>query len=93
MTAYAFVTLDVTDPDKLAAYREVAGDALAKHGGKVLQASGSPSVLEGNITAPQMAVVLAFDTREGAENWRADPELTDTHALRMGSGRTSITLL
>lgn len=93
MTAYAFVTLDVTDPDKLAAYRDVAGDALAKHGGKVLQASASPSVLEGDITAPQMAVVLEFDTREGAENWRADPDLAETHALRTGSGRTSITLL
>lgn len=93
MPAYAFVTLDITNPDKLAAYREKAGDALAKHGGKVLQASASPSILEGDIPVPQMAVVLEFDTREGAESWRADPELTDTHALRTGSGVTTITLL
>ncbi|WP_299673613.1 DUF1330 domain-containing protein [uncultured Roseobacter sp.] len=93
MPAYAFVTLDVTDPDKLAAYRERAGDALAKHGGKVLQASANPTVLEGDVATPQMAVVLEFETREGAEHWRADPELADTHALRTGSGQTSITLL
>lgn len=93
MPAYAFVTLDITNPDKLAAYREQASDALAKHGGKVLQASAAPSVLEGDIATPEMAVVLEFETREGAEQWRADPELAPTHALRTGAGRTSITLL
>lgn len=93
MAAYAFVTLNVTDPDKLAAYRDKAGDALAKHGGKVLQASAAPSILEGDIPTPQMAVVLEFETREAAENWRSDPELADTHALRTGSGTTTITLL
>ncbi|MCV3271706.1 DUF1330 domain-containing protein [Roseobacter sinensis] len=93
MPAYAFVTLDITDPEKLAAYRERAGDALAKHGGKVLQASPEPTVLEGDIAAPQIAVVLEFDTREGAVDWRADPDLVETHALRTSAGRTSITLL
>lgn len=93
MPAYAFVTLDVTNPDKLAAYREVAGDALAKHGGKVLQGSMEPVVLEGDIPAPPMAVVLEFETREGATSWHADPDLMATHALRTGSGKTAITLL
>ncbi len=93
MTAYAFATLDVTHPEKLAAYREKAGAALAKHGGKILQASDSPTVLEGDVTPPQIAVVLEFETREGAERWRADPDLAETHTLRTGSGTTSITLL
>lgn len=93
MPAYAFVTLDVTDTDKLAAYREKAGDALAKHGGKVLQASASPTMLEGDRAAPEMAVVLEFHSREAAENWRADPDLAAVHQLRLQAGATSITLL
>ncbi|GFE51165.1 hypothetical protein So717_29180 [Roseobacter cerasinus] len=93
MPAYVYVTLDVTNTEKLAAYREKAGDALAKHGGRVLQASSSSTVLEGDRPAPGIAVVLEFDTRDAAENWRADPDLATVHQLRMQAGATSITLL
>ena len=93
MTAHAYVTLNVTNPEKLAAYREKAADALAKHGGTVLQASPEPMLLEGDSPLPQMAVILGFPDRDSAIAWRNDPDLADVHALRMDSGETTIVLL
>ena len=93
MTAHAFVTLNVTDPTKLAAYREKAAEALAKHGGSVLQASPEPILLEGKSGLPQMAVVLGFPDRDSAIAWKNDPDLAEVHALRMDSGETTIILL
>ena len=93
MTAHAYVTLNVSNPEKLAAYREKAAAALAKHGGSVLQASPDPMLLEGDTTLPQMAVVLGFPDRDSAIAWRNDPDLADVHALRMESGETTIVLL
>lgn len=35
---YAYANIIVTAPESLAAYKEKAGDALSKHGGRVVQA-------------------------------------------------------
>lgn len=93
MTAHAIVKLHITKPESLAAYREKAADALAKHGGAVLQASRELEVIEGEADLPDMAAILAFPDREAAFAWINDPELADVHALRKGCGCSSIILL
>lgn len=90
---YAYVHLTVTDKEPLAKYREVAGTALAKHGGAVVSASPEITVLEGDLTPPSIAVILSFASKEGALSWINDPELQDVHALRNASGQCSILLL
>ena len=93
MTTHAFVTLTVTEPEQLAAYRDRAAAALEKHGGAVSQASRDLHVLEGKTELPHLAAVLTFPDQEAARNWINDPELTEVHALRRGSGRSTIILL
>lgn len=93
MTAYAYVNLTITNPDSFAAYREKAGDALKKHGGAPLEVSKESEVIEGTATAPTVAVILAFPDRVAAKAWINDPELGEIHALREGSGTSTITLL
>ncbi len=93
MTAYAYVNLSITNPDSFAAYRERAGDALKKHGGAPLEVSKESEVIEGTATAPTVAVILTFPDREAVKAWINDPELADIHALREGSGTSTITLL
>lgn len=93
MTAHAIVTLNVTKPEKLAIYREKATEALAKHGGSILQASPEPILLEGEAEFPQMVALLAFPDRDSAIAWKNDPDLAEIHALRMDSGKTTIILL
>lgn len=90
---YATVHMTISNKDSLSAYREKAGDALAKHGGSVLSAAPSPTVFEGDISAPDMAAVLSFPDRDSALAWINDPELTDVHALRRGAGNSAIVLV
>ncbi|MFK7940503.1 MAG: DUF1330 domain-containing protein [Roseovarius sp.] len=90
---YAIAHLNVTDPESLSAYRGVASEALARHGGKVVQASTDLSALDGTPDLPHGIAVLTFETTEGANAWINDPDLADVHALRRKIGRVDITLL
>lgn len=93
MATHAVFTLSLTNPDRLAQYREVAAQALAKHGGAVVQASGSITRLDGDQDTPTMAAVLSFPDADAALAWHADPELAETHDLRRGAGNTNLILL
>ena len=90
---YAYAKLTVTNPDALAEYRDVAGEALAKHGGKVESATGAFTVLDGAPDAPNVAALLSFPNKEAAMAWSADPDLADVHALRRSAGASDILLL
>jgi len=90
---YAYVKLTVNNPDALASYRDVAGPALAKHGGKAESASKEFTVLEGSPDQPDMAAILSFPNKESALAWANDPELKDVHALRRSAGGSDILLL
>ena len=90
---YAVFKATVTDPESLAAYREEAAAALAKHGGKVVQATPAPTALDGNPHIPSIAAVLSFPDASAARAWISDPELADIHDLRRNAGDTEIMLL
>lgn len=90
---YAYANIIVTGPGALDAYRAKAGDALAKHGGHVVQAAPQQTVLEGTRDETGIGAILAFETAEAAQAWINDPELDSVHALRRGAGRSTITLL
>ncbi len=90
---YAYAKLTVTNPQALAQYRDVAGSALAKHGGKVESAAKEFTVLDGSPEAPDMAALLSFPDKESALAWANDPELADVHALRRSGGSSDIMLL
>lgn len=90
---YAYANIIVTAPVSLAAYRDKAADALAKHGGRVVQASPNQTILEGESGETGIGVILEFDSAEAAKSWINDPELADVHALRRGAGQSTITLL
>lgn len=93
MTVHIVAYIYVEDTDMITSYRSKAGDALAKHGGKIVQVSAAPLQLEGKIEAPTQAVIAAFPDHEAALAWYNDPELAQTHALRTGSGSSNIMLL
>lgn len=90
---YATFYLNITDKEKLLAYREKAADALAKHGGKVEAASTELTVLDESLPLPSMAAVLSFPSKDAALAWLNDPELQDLHALRRAAGESTMTLI
>ena len=89
---YAYANIIVTKPESLAAYREKAGEALSRHGGKVAAASPHQTILEGEMETG-LGVILEFETADAAKAWINDPELTEVHALRTGAGSSTIALL
>lgn len=93
MTAYAVVTLTVKDPETLAAYREKAGAALAKYSAVPLAVSAESQIIEGDMPAPDVTVILTFPDKDHALGWINDPDLAETHALRQGAGVSNIVLL
>jgi len=90
---YAYASLTVTNPDALAAYREKAAAALAKHGGKVETATGAARAIDGAPAIPDAAALLSFPDAQAALNWANDPALADVHALRRSAGGSDIVLL
>ncbi len=90
MTTYAVAHLTVRDPAKFDVYRQKAGEALAKHGGRVAAVSAQPRRLEGGLETPGAIALLAFDEPGAAETWHADPELAELHELRRAGADISI---
>ncbi len=90
---YAYAKLTVTNPDALAAYRDAASDALAKHGGKVEGASGDMTVLDGAPDISSVAAILSFPDKDAALAWSKDPALENVHALRRSAGASEIVLV
>lgn len=90
---YAFVSINITNPDSLASYRDVAAAALAKHGGEVAIAGRNTQVLEGSVEKPDLAAVLKFPDRDAALAWINDPEILHVHELRRGAGEVSTILV
>jgi len=90
---YAIFKANVKSPDALAAYRDQAGAALAKHGGKVEQATPTPTALDGSPSLPNVAALLSFPDKSAAQAWINDPDLAALHDLRRSAGQTEILLL
>lgn len=90
---YAFAKISVSNPQALAEYRDVAGAALAKHGGKVECGSADFTVLDGSPDMPDVAAVLSFPDKQSAQAWATDPDLEDVHGLRRSIGGSDIILL
>ena len=86
-------SLPITNPDSLAAYREKAGAALAKHGVRVVTSSPQQRVIEGSRDETGVGVILEFDSTEAALGWINDEELKEVHGLRQAAGNGAITLL
>ena len=93
MTTHAVVTLRVTNPESLGQYREKAGEALARHGGAVVQASPELTAIEGTPDLPTAMAIVRFPDRAAATAWIEDPDLQAVHDLRRNSGTTEIILL
>lgn len=93
MTTHAVVMLRITNPESLAQYRDLAADALARHGGEVVQASPELAVLEGAPVMPDALAIVRFPDRAAAQAWISDPDLQNVHDLRRGSGSSEIILM
>lgn len=81
------------DSERMAEYKAVAADALAKHGGKIVVPPTAPEKIEGDAEAPEAIVVLSFPNAASARAWSDDPELASVHAMRRAGADISFFLI
>ncbi len=92
MSAYLILHYDVTDPERLAAYREAATPVLLGEGrGEVLAVDDKAKALEG--TAGSHAVLLRFDSVEQARQLYESEEYQATIGDRLGATRNGVAIL
>jgi len=82
--AYVIVDIDVTDPDRYAAYRELAAPAVEAAGGRYLARGGATEVLEGD-RVPHRIVVLEFPDMQAARAWYDSPAYRAARTVRDGA--------
>ena len=92
MPAYVVVDIDVTDPVRYDAYKQMAPPAIAAYGGKYLARGGRTVPLEGG-WQPSRLVILEFENAERAKAWIDSPEYAPARALRQASARTNMILI
>ena len=92
MPAYVIVDIEVTDPVRYAAYKELAQVAVAAYGGKYLARGGQTEVLEGN-WQPKRLVVLEFASVAQAKAWADSPEYRPARELRHQSATSRMVVI
>ena len=85
MAAYIIADVTVTDPEKMAEYRQWSTRAMQEHGAKILVRGGEFEVLEGPWT-PSRLVVLKFENREAARRFYTSETYTHARRVREGAG-------
>ncbi|AXS39102.1 DUF1330 domain-containing protein [Breoghania sp. L-A4] len=93
MSVQALVLIRVTDAETFARYREVGGEGIARHGGRMVARDPDPVVLEAPGEPPALAVLLSFPSLDAAQSWRSDPSLAHVHALRNAGAQSTIVIL
>lgn len=85
--------MNITNPEIFGQYKDVASDAMEKHGCAALSIGKDNITLDGDQKAPTIAVILSFPDKASALAWINDPELTHIHDLRRKAGLKSMTLI
>ena len=84
MSAYVIVEVRVTNPEPYAAYRDLAGASVARHGGRFLVRGGSVTPLEGD-WSPERLVVIEFASVEAAKALYGSDDYQEALRVRLAN--------
>jgi uncharacterized protein (DUF1330 family) len=92
MLAYVIVDIEVQNPTRYESYKDLAGPAVAKHGGRYLARGGATTVLEGS-WQPKRLVILEFPSVEKAKAWWDSTDYADAKRIRQESAKTEMVIV
>lgn len=92
MAAYIIADVNVTDPEKMARYREYSSRAGAQFNAKFIVRGGDFEILEGP-WKPGRLVVIEFPDRQSARDFYYSDAYTHARSLREGAGIVSMVLV
>jgi uncharacterized protein (DUF1330 family) len=78
---YALFQFSVDDADGFRRYTQSAAPTVAAHGGRVVVASATTDVREGDLGGG-FTTIVEFPSREAAEAWYSSPEYQSASILR-----------
>ena len=84
MSAFVIVEVTVTSPEPYAAYRDLAGASVARHGGRFIVRGGEVTTLEGDWN-PQRIVVVEFASVDAAKAWYFSDDYQDALRVRQAN--------
>lgn len=84
MPAYFISSVEVTDPERFQAYRELAAVALKTYGGKFLVRGATPGVLEGDWPSKRFTVI-EFADEDTVRAFYDSPEYKAAREARAGA--------
>jgi uncharacterized protein (DUF1330 family) len=85
MSAYCFFdVLNITDPEKMNAYRDLVFANVKQHGGRYLVVGGQFDVVEGD-WQPTFPVIIEFPSLEQAHAWYDSADYAELKALRLAA--------
>ena len=87
--AYIIAQATVSNPEQYEGYKKLAGEAVAKYGGRYIVRGGATQLLEGDWSPPRL-VILEFDTLEQAKRFYASPEYQAARQQRQGAAHMNM---
>ncbi len=89
MSAYCFFdVLEVTDAEKMEAYRAGVFSTVQNHGGRYVVIGGPAEVVEGH-WKPAFPVMIEFPSMAAARRWYDSPDYAPLKALRLAATRAN----
>jgi len=85
VSAYVIVELEVTDPERYAAYAKLAQESVARHGGRFVIRGGPQEVIEGD-WSPRM-VMVEFDSLDAVREWYRSEDYQACLPMRLESSK------
>lgn len=92
MSAYVVVQVEVKDPVRYEAYKEMVPPSLEKYGGRFVVRGGRVHTMEGS-WAPRRFVLVEFPSVEQAQAWWASPEYAEAKALRQATAESQLIIV
>jgi|SRR6516165_9837061 uncharacterized protein (DUF1330 family) len=84
MAAYVISDVEVLDDQRIAEYRVLAQDSIAKYGGRYIVRRGTVSSIEGE-WRPKAIVIVEFPSMERARQWYTSPEYAEALKVRQAA--------
>lgn len=92
MPAFVIVEVDITDPEKYNAYKQLTPATVSAFGGKFVLRGNPVTVLEGEWDHERL-VMLQFPTKEKAEAWYNSDGYQHAKSVREGAAKAKFLLV
>jgi uncharacterized protein (DUF1330 family) len=87
--AYVLAIVDIKDPVRYEAYRQMVLPTITAFGGRFIARGGRTEVLEG-AWAPRRVVIVEFPSLDRAREWWGSTEYAEAKAIRQATSEGTL---